>query len=373
MSSHITHHTSYITQSIFDAITTDASGYRLLKAIAHGLSLLYAGGLKFHQLVYKKGWLEVKKPPCKVISVGNLTVGGTGKTPFVIFLARFLREMGKKVAVVTRGYKARSNKMLISDGNQIFLSPLEAGDEGYLLAKNLKNIPVLKGKERYRVITFAFKRFGSEIVVLDDAFQHYALKKDLEIVLLATERPFGNGYLLPRGILREPISALNRAEAVVLTKIKEEAKAMKLKQVLSNRFPHLKIFTTQTKITSLFDAFKAIKPLSSINATNAIAFCGIAKPKDFYQTCLELGLKIIAFLPFADHHIYTQKDIQHLIRLAREKKVKVLVTTEKDAVKLFSFKKEFVQAGLQLVFPKLEMSIVEKEVFGTWLKEKLGF
>jgi tetraacyldisaccharide 4'-kinase len=138
-------------------------------------------------------------------------------------------------------------------------------------------------------------------------------------------------------------------------------------------FHHIKIFTAQTKVSSLFNAFNAAKLLNATNAINAIAFCGIAKPKDFYQTCLELGLKIIAFLPFTDHHIYTQKDIQHLIRLAREKKVKVLVTTEKDAVKLFSFKKEFVQAGLQLVFPKLEMSIVEKEVFGTWLKEKLGF
>ncbi len=359
--------------SIFDAITTDASGYRFLKTVAHGLSFLYLGGLKLHQLVYKRGWLEVKKSPCKVISVGNLTVGGTGKTPFVIFLAQFLREMGRKVAVVTRGYKARSDKMLISDGERIFLSPMEAGDEGYLLAKNLKSIPVLKGKERYQVITLAFKRFGPEVVVLDDAFQHYALKKDLEIVLLDAERPFGNGHLLPRGILREPISALNRADAVVLTKIKDEEKAMRLKQFLINRFPHLKIFTTQTKISLLFNAFNTTNPINPTNAINAIAFCGIAKPMDFYQTCIVLGLKIVAFLPFADHHIYTKKDIQHLICLAKNKKVKVLVTTEKDAVKLFSFKKEFIQAGLQLAFPRIELNIAEKEAFGTWLKERLGF
>ncbi|MCD6319249.1 MAG: tetraacyldisaccharide 4'-kinase [Candidatus Desulfofervidaceae bacterium] len=343
--------------------------------MAHSLSALYLAGLKLHQFVYKTGWLPQRQAPCKVISVGNLSVGGTGKTPFTIFLACLMQELGKKVVVVTRGYKSKSKETLISDGQRVFLSPLEAGDEGYLLAKNLPGIPVLKGKNRHQVINFAWKHFRPDIAILDDAFQHYALKRDLDIVLLDTESPFGNGYLLPRGTLREPISALNRAQAVVLTKIKDESRAGELKQYLTHHFPHLKIFTTLRTIETFF--FLSSSPINHhsfpIARYRYLAFCGLAQPQDFYQTCHNLGVHIVHFLPFPDHYCYKQKDIEMLIEKAKEKKADALITTEKDAVKLIPFTQLFCQMGFEVFYPQIKISVHEKGAFSTWIKDQLGF
>lgn len=358
---------------LFQHITSVRSNHMFLKTVAHGLSAFYLAGLKLHQFAYKTGWLERKKAPCKVISVGNLTVGGTGKTPFTIFLARSLQRLGIKVVVVTRGYKSQSNEVLISDERHICLSPLAAGDEGYLLAEHLPGIPVLKGKNRYQIIKFAWKHFRPEVAILDDAFQHYALKRDLDIVLLDAERPFGNGYLLPRGTLREPISALNRAQAVVLTKIKDESRAGELKQYLTHHFPHLKIFTSKRKI----ETFLKLSPSPSTSqhplATNRyFVFCGLAQPADFFHTCCELRLETVDFLPFPDHYIYRQKDIDLLLKKAKEKKADAFMTTEKDAVKLLPFIQAFCQAGFEVIYPRISMNVCEEGVFLTWIKDRLG-
>jgi len=360
--------------SLFYHIHTDSSGHTLLKTVTYGLSAFYFGGVKLHQFLYKIGMLQCKETPCKVISVGNITVGGTGKTPFAIFLAQLMQALGKKVVVVSRGYKAQSKEILISNGQRIFLSPLEAGDEGYLLAENLPGIPVLKEKKRYQGINFAWKQFRPDIAILDDAFQHYALKRDLDIVLLDAERPFGNGHLLPRGVLREPISALNRAQAVVLTKIRDEKRIGGLKQYLIQRFPHLKIFTSTRKI----ETFSKLSLLPITNhqpsRTNSyLVFCGLARPQDFYHTCHDLGLHIAHFWSFSDHHFYTKNDIEMLIKKAKEKKVDAFITTEKDAVKLIPFSQVFHQAGFEVFYPRIKMGVCEEGVFTTWIRDQLGF
>ena len=170
--------------------------------------------------LYEKGVLPSKTLPCRVVSIGNLISGGTGKTPMTILVARMIRDMGYRVVVLSRGYRGRMEKTggVVSDGRTIFKGPDDAGDEPYLMARILTGIPVVVGQRRYEAGMMAVKRFKPDVIVLDDAFQHLRLKRDLNLVLLDSRSPFGNGHMLPRGLLREPLSALRRAHAVVYTR-----------------------------------------------------------------------------------------------------------------------------------------------------------
>ncbi|MDL1956592.1 MAG: tetraacyldisaccharide 4'-kinase [Candidatus Desulfofervidus auxilii] len=339
-----------------------------LKLFAYGLSTFYFGGLRLHQFLYKSGLLSQKKLPSKIISIGNLSVGGSGKTPFVIFLAKFFKSMGEKVIVVTRGYKSQSKSFIVSDGNKIYLTAKQAGDESYLLASNLKGIPVLKGKNRYKAIKLAYKYFSPKIVILDDAFQHYALKRDIDIVLLNAKNPFGNGYLLPRGILREPISALKRAHAVIITKVRHEREIKKFRNFLKKNFSHLAIFDAFSYINKIFNLKgESFSPFMLYNKP-CLIFCGLANPKNFYETCKELNIKIIKFFSYPDHYFYTEKDIKNLIKMAKIFGAEALVTTEKDAVKLKSFNFDY-----PLYYLQLEIKLYQEEAFKKWIIKKLAF
>jgi tetraacyldisaccharide 4'-kinase len=358
---------------LFYKITHDAPDYRFLKAVAHGLSAFYLMGVKLHQWLYKTGWLNQKKPPCHAVSIGNLVIGGAGKTPFAIFLSRLFKNMGKKVMMVTRGYKGQSNKALISDGHRVYLTSSEAGDEGCLLAKNLKNIPIIKGKNRYQAITAVFKDFLPDIIILDDVFQHYTLKRNLDIVLLDAHRPFGNGHLLPRGTLREPISALNRAHAVVITNVKNEDKVKKVKNFLQRRFPHLAIFTAGVQIQKMLSIHGEEIELSTLSDKRFLAFCGLAEPANFYKTCKVLNLTITHFLPYPDHHFYTKKDVLNLIKIAQSMNIDALIATEKDMVKLLPLAPIFDKAGYSVFYPSMDMHLHQLEDFISWIKKNLEF
>lgn len=358
---------------LFYKITHDEPGYHFLKAVAYGLSGGYFLGLKLHQWLYKTGWLKQKSAPCHTISVGNLVLGGVGKTPFTMFLARLFKNMGKKVMVVTRGYKGQTNHPLVSNGYKTLLTPLEAGDEAYLLAKNLKGIPIIRGKNRYQAIMSVFKDFLPDIIILDDAFQHYALKRDLDIVLLSAHSPFGKGHLLPRGRFREPISALNRAQAVVITHVKEENQGKKLKKFLKKRFPDLTVFTGDIEIEKIVSIQGKKIELSALSHKCLLAFCGLAEPVYFYQTCKDLNLGITHFLNYPDHHRYTKKDVLHLIEIAKKNKIDTLITTEKDMVKLLAFSPLFTEANCSILYPSITMHLYQIEAFISWIKGKLGF
>ncbi len=359
--------------SLFHKITHDEPGYKFLKAVAYGLSGGYFWGLKLHQWFYKTGWLKQKSVPCHTISIGNLVVGGVGKTPFTIFLASLLKNMGKKVMVVNRGYKSQIKQVVVSDGCRIFLTPLEAGDEGYLLARNLRDIPIIKGENRYQAIMAVFKDFLPEIIILDDAFQHYALKRDLDIVLLSAYSPFGNGHLLPRGRLREPISALNRAQAVVITHVKQQNQVKKLKKFLKKRFPDLTVFTANIQIEKIISIQGKEIEISELSNKCLLAFCGLAEPVYFYQTCKDLNLCVTHFLNYPDHHRYTKKQVLHLIEIAKKNNIDALITTEKDMVKLLAFSPLFTEANCSVFYPTITMHIHQIEAFVSWIKEKLGF
>ncbi len=204
------------------AIMTDEGKSRLLsfESFLFVISLLYGGVVKLREFFYKKKMLKSERLPCKVISVGNVTVGGTGKTPMTIYVAELLNRLGYKVAILSRGYKGGAEKTggIVSDGRTIFMEPDMSGDEPFMLAAKLKNTPVIVGKNRFEAGMLAIKKFKPDIIVLDDAFQHLKLVRDINLVLSDCRRPFGNTHMLPRGTLREPLSALLRGDAFILTR-----------------------------------------------------------------------------------------------------------------------------------------------------------
>ena len=180
----------------------------------------YEAAVRLRASMYRQGYYKVRRLPCKVISVGNITVGGTGKTPMTRYLARQIQALGRRVAIVSRGYKgaAEKNGGLVSDGKRVLMDAATAGDEPYLLAAGLRDVPVAVGRDRFAAAMRLLQAHDSEVIILDDAFQHLPLARDLNIVLLDHQRPFGNHHLLPRGPLREPLTALERGDVFILTR-----------------------------------------------------------------------------------------------------------------------------------------------------------
>lgn len=314
----------------------------LFRCLFFILSQFYYLVIKTRWLFYKLGILPQTRLPCTVISVGNITWGGTGKTPAVIMIVKLLKEMGKRVAILSRGYRRnkKTKIAIVSDGEKIILSSREAGDEPYLLAKNLPGIPIIVGKRRIDSGKYAIERFGSEVLVLDDGFQYWPLKRDLDIVTIDSLNPYGNGYLIPRGQLREPISHLSRADVFLLTRAN-----LVSREDLQGITGDLERFSPQAKILEsvhqpeylqgLFAGEK--KGLDFIRERRVVAFSSIGNAYSFEKTLEELGAKIIKIFQFPDHHNYNQKDLQEIEAVCRsrlEKGEAILVTTEKDGVRL---------------------------------------
>jgi tetraacyldisaccharide 4'-kinase len=291
-----------------------------------------------HQLrlqVYRRGWARVRRLPCCVISVGNLTLGGTGKTPMVESVASFLQQEGLRVGVLSRGYGGRQPQSLIivSDGTGCLVSPEVAGDEPVLLAEHLVGLPVVVGKDRYAAGMLAVERFRVDVILLDDGFQHVQLARDLDILLLDAARPFGTGQLFPRGDLRERPVAIARANAIVLTRWGADTPASLTP--LKHLRPALPLFHSQHEpldLRALVDGHTL--PLASLKGQRLVAFCGIGRPDHFRQTLQRLGAEVAVFTAFPDHHPYTRPEVEQLILIAKQRNAEILVTTEKDGVRL---------------------------------------
>ena len=191
-----------------------------LASVLHILSLFYGLVLKLREFCYGRHILTPRRLPCNVISIGNITAGGTGKTPMTIYVAELLKTLGYRVAILSRGYKGGSEKEIrvVSDGQKILMTPTMAGDESYLMAIRLSDVPIVVGRNRFAAGSLAVKRFQPDVIVLDDAFQHVKLQRDIDLVLVDRAQPFGNGHVLPRGSLREPVSSLRRCAACILTR-----------------------------------------------------------------------------------------------------------------------------------------------------------
>jgi tetraacyldisaccharide 4'-kinase len=308
------------------------------------VSIVYDGLCRLRLLLYRVGLLKTRRLGTLVISVGNLTVGGTGKTPLVIALAEYLSRKGLKVGVLSRGYKGRRLEDLkwVSDGQRLLASPEEVGEEPYLIASRLKGVPVVVGKNRYRSGQSLLERFKLDAIFLDDGFQHFGLHRDIDLVLIDGTQPFGPphsaGKLLPRGLLRESPWGIQRASAVLVSRMEQCHRGQEVIRQIRYYHPQVPIFQIFSRPTTLIGlAVGQERDAVSLKSQCILAFSGIGNPASFRFFLERLGAKVVADVAFEDHHQYTLQDIKKLIQNAREEGVDMLVTTEKDGVKVREF------------------------------------
>lgn len=294
------------------------------------LSALYSAVTRTRLSLYQRGTFRTTKLDRPVISVGNMTVGGTGKTPLVEFVSKIIAGSGKKVCILTRGYGRQhpERQVIVSDGQAILATPAEAGDEPYLLATNLLGLAaVICNSDRLSAGRDAIEVFGTECFVLDDGFQHLRLARDLNIVTVDATNPWGSGQrggqLLPNGRLREPLAGLSRADCVVLTRCDQASNLDPLREQIRDLISGRPLFES------------TMKPRRSPFPSGPVAaFCAVGNPNSFFEQLRNSGYELVAEKAFRDHHVYTQKDIDDLTDAATRAGAKALITTAKDAVKL---------------------------------------
>jgi tetraacyldisaccharide 4'-kinase len=313
------------------------------------------------ELLYYMGYLlkrykdlkNQKKLPYKVISIGNITVGGTGKTPATIAIAEEAKKRGLTPIILTRGYKGKTKgSCLVSKGDGPLMGEVDAGDEAILMAEKLKGVPVIKGEDRYNGGMFAIEHLKSEIVrpeseilfILDDGFQHRRLFRDKDILLIDSQKPFGNKRLLPVGALREPVNAISRADIIVLTKTENIGKETEYREQTLQNKSLIKEVRKYNKKASIF--FADHRPLRFISTQGDIfplewskdkvffAFCGIGDPESFKRTLLSSNIILKGFKSYRDHYRYSLKDIENIINQSKKSMADWIVTTEKDIMRL---------------------------------------
>jgi tetraacyldisaccharide 4'-kinase len=324
---------------------------KLLLILLKQLSHLYRAVVQLRLFLYDKRVFRHHTLGCQVISVGNLTVGGTGKTPVVEIFARRLQQEGRRVAILSRGYKKKelpfmerlSDRLLlrersrpprvVSDGKTLLLDSTMSGDEPYMLASHLPDVAVLVDRNRVKSGQYAIKKLGCDTLVLDDGFQYLSLKHQLDIVLVDKRNPFGNGKVLPRGILREPIRNFKRADFILITKCDGTGNG-ELKARLRELNSQAEIIECSHKARYLKNAFSPEKKeLDFLKDLPVTAMTGIAAPAGFVSELEHWGAKIVCSERFADHHKYSQQELIDIINKSRDAGVAAIITTEKDAVR----------------------------------------
>jgi tetraacyldisaccharide 4'-kinase len=316
---------------------------------------LYELGVRLRVVAYETDYLKAKRLDAFVISVGNLTVGGTGKTPIVNYIARYLKREDRSVALLTRGYgrlskerrvlndprpKVRKPSSKTEAQNQPIESYLELGDEPLMLARALPDVPIIIDKNRYESGMLAQQELNADVIVLDDGYQHLALDRDLNILLLDATDPFGGFEMVPFGRLREPLYGLKRADVVIITradKAFDQAQTLAIiKYFCGDKIPILYFYSTivSLRLVSSGDIYDA----SEFVGWNVIAMCGIGNPQAFSEDLLQIGMSISAEKFFPDHYPYRQEDVDQIVQAARQTGADAIVTTEKDAVRLAGFK-----------------------------------
>jgi len=337
-----------------DVILGRRYGHRadVLRWILLLLSQVYLVIVRGRLKLYRDRYFRPRTLGCLVISVGNLTVGGTGKTPVVEMLARALHQGGRKVAILSRGYKSVPRPFLlrlwdkifkktavfvprvVSDGQSLLLDSRTAGDEPFMLANNLRGVVVLVDRDRVKSGQYAIEHFGADTLLLDDGFQYIRMKHGIEVTLIDRQAPFGNEYLLPRGTLREPPGNLYRATHIFITKCTGADNSELIARIrkynrtadiveCSHRPRHLRNFVTGE-----------IKPLEFLRDLEVGSICGIAMPESFEHALADLGARIEVSKTYTDHHRYTAREIENFIRRCERKGLSAIITTEKDAVRI---------------------------------------
>lgn len=311
---------------------------KLFYGLLSPLSVGYGVGSYFRLAAYSKGYVKRVRLPIPVVSVGNITCGGTGKTPMAIDVTRRLIAAGYKVGVLSRGYarKSKQKVTVVSDGKGEFAICEEAGDEPLLIALSVPEAVVIVGSSRSETAALAIEKFGVDAIVLDDGFQHIRLERDLDVVLIDYNDDPENDMLLPAGRLREPLSALNRAKVVVITKvppIPDEERMEKLKAVIRKHAQRAEIAAVRF-VPKRLRTNSGAAPLEQLKGQRVVAFCGVARPEGFAATLNQLGCTVVQMKGFSDHHWYNPDELKMLEKLMRNSNASAVVTTEKDMVKI---------------------------------------
>jgi tetraacyldisaccharide 4'-kinase len=329
-------------------------------------SLFYRLVVFLRRFFFKIGIPRRKRISQRVISVGNITLGGTGKTPTVMHIARLLLRHKRQPVVISRGYgrKDEAALVVVSDGKHVCVDTETGGDEPVLIGSKLPGVPVVVGSNRFKAALFAHQTFGNDTVILDDGFQHIRLERDLDIVLLDAADPFGSGKLFPAGILREPLSALKRADLVLLTGADRVGDVEAVKRAI-RRHTGAQIFTSRPVPADIINITSGdVKPLSSLRAASILAFAGIARPASFLSLLRSLGADVKAEFVYPDHYAYKKSDLTRFFLKAADEKLNMIVTTEKDAVRLQRLRPEGIWAL------RIEVNIVENHEWEAVLLNK---
>jgi tetraacyldisaccharide 4'-kinase len=344
----------------------------LTRAALFGGSKIFQVAVKIRRWLYNFRILRDKTLGVQVIAIGNLTVGGTGKTPVVEKFARELRDAGRNVAILSRGYRSKPaplhtrllNKILlredqtpprvVSDGKSLLLDSEMAGDEPYMLASNLKDVVVLVDKDRVKSGRYAIEKFGCDTLLLDDGFQYWDLRgRRHDVVLIDRQQPFGNEHLLPRGTLREPPSHLARAHTIFITK--SDGKTAELRERIAGLNSTAAVIECIHQPLYFEDVFTGErKGLDLLTGKKVASLSGIAQPESFEQSLVKLGGELVYSKRFADHHRFTQQEILNAINRAKKRQAEIIVTTQKDAVRF----PKIDRRDVPFYFMRVEIKIV---------------
>ena len=322
---------------------------RLLLALLTGFSLFFTAAVSIRYFLYKTGILKRFPLGIQIISIGNVTAGGTGKTPVTEIFARTLANEGRKVAILSRGYRRKEAPLLqrmftqviepplvVSDGKHILLDAATGVDEPYMLASNLPGVAVVVDRNRVKAGRYAIKRLGCDTLILDDGFQYQRLKHSVEVVLVDSTNPFGNGHMLPRGVLREPARHLKRADIIFLTKCRGDVSAVRDEIRKYNKTAEIVECNHTPRL--LRDVWSREEfPLEWLQGKKLCTLSGIASPKGFENSLRHLGAKVVWCERYADHHRYEPGEILYALNRTADMGSDALVTTEKDAVRFPRF------------------------------------
>lgn len=344
----------------------------LFRMLMYGCSKLFQMGVKTRQCLYNWRILRDSTLGVQVIAIGNLTVGGTGKTPVVEKFARVLRDQGRNVAILSRGYRSKPmpahrwllNKVflrddtrpprVVSDGRSLLLDSEMAGDEPYMLASNLKDVVVLVDKDRVKSGRYAIEKYGCDTLLLDDGFQYWKLRgRRQDIVLIDRQQPFGNERLLPRGTLREPPSHLARASTIFITK--SDGNTAELRRRIAEVNPTAGIIECIHHPLYLEDVFTGQRlGIEFLKGQKVASLSGIAQPESFEESLVKLGAELVYAKRFADHHRFSQQEILNVINRSKKRQADAIVTTQKDAVRF----PKIDRRDLPIFFMRVEIKIL---------------
>jgi tetraacyldisaccharide 4'-kinase len=345
---------------------------KIMRGVLFGSSKLFEVAVKMRRWLYNVRIFRDKTLGVQVIAIGNLTVGGTGKTPVVEKFARELRDAGRNVAILSRGYrskpqvfhKALLNKILlredqtppriVSDGKSLLLDSEMAGDEPYMLASNLRDVIVLVDKDRVKSGRYAIEKFGCDTLLLDDGFQYWELRgRRHDVVLVDRQQPFGNEHLLPRGTLREPPSHLARAHTIFITK--SDSNSAELRERIFKLNPDAAIIECVHHPLYLEDVFTGERRgLDYLRGKKAASLSGIAQPESFEKSLVAQGADLVYAKRFADHHRFTQQEVLNIINRSKKRQAEVIITTQKDAVRF----PKIDRRDLPFYFMRVEIKII---------------